>query len=144
MVDVALAGRRGVAGCALRFPVEQVPRDGVVAVQGGGRVVLLALSQGDEEDVAVAGLIPLRAFPEAGRMARGSNPERGQGFVTGVSSVHADRSGEGQPERSDQRRGSFGEHVEHLAQLAADVNGPPQPLEALVVARTLPVPRPKT
>jgi hypothetical protein len=51
VVDVALAGVGGFARRRLRLPVEEVRRDGVVAVAGGWGVVLFALLEGDEEAV---------------------------------------------------------------------------------------------
>ena len=51
VMDVPAAGRRIGRGGGLALPMEQGGTDGVVLIHGGGRVILVALVEGDQEHV---------------------------------------------------------------------------------------------
>jgi hypothetical protein len=74
-------------------PSEQPVADGVVAVAGGGGVVLFGLLEGDEEQVGLAGLVPVDAGLERKGRGHDRGPEPGEHFLAGVGGVDLQRHG---------------------------------------------------
>lgn len=89
VMDVPAAGRRIGRGGGLALPMEQGGTDGVVLIHGGGRIILVALVEGDQEHVDFL----LRQIQHA--LTHGAEIliiQHGQQLPLGIGAMHIQRA----------------------------------------------------
>lgn len=88
MFEIATGCWRGVGGGALRLPMEQMFVHGIVAIHRRGRVVLFALDERDEEEVARFFFDAVNALAEC---TWTQHVERSTNLVARVVAMHVKR-----------------------------------------------------